>query len=200
MLNLDLPQINFSELLAHFTEEEVLAVIRSLPPDKALGPDGFMVRFLQTLWDTIRAELMLAFDVFWNLDTRKFHAINEAIMVLLPKSQNTETIKVYRPISLIHVLGKLFSKVLANRLVPRLEELIHVTQSTFVKGWYIQDNFCYVQTSAKLLHARRHPSLLLKVDISRAFDSVCWPFLLEVMAYVGFPVVWREWIAVLLCQ
>jgi hypothetical protein len=27
---------------------------------------------------------------------------------------------------------------------------------------------------------------------------VCWSFLLEVMAYVGFPAVWREWIVVLL--
>jgi hypothetical protein len=69
---------------------------------------------------------MLAFDAFWHLDIRKFHAINEALMVLLPKSQNAETIKEYRPISLIHVLGKLFSKVLANWLTPRLEEFIHV--------------------------------------------------------------------------
>jgi hypothetical protein len=67
-----------------------------------------------------------------------------------------------------------------------------------VKGRYIQDNLRYVQTSAKLLHARRHLSLLLKVDISRAFDSVCWSFLLEAMAYVGFPTVWREWIDILL--
>jgi hypothetical protein len=88
--------------------------------------------------------------------------------------------------------------VLANQLVPRLEELIHVMQSAFMKGQYIQDNFRYVQTSAKLLHARSHSSLLLKVDISRAFDSVCWSFLLDVMTFVGFPAVWREWIAVLL--
>jgi hypothetical protein len=70
------------------------------------------------------------------------------------------------------MLGKLFSKVLTNRFAPRLEELIHVTQSAFVKGRYIQDNFCYVQSSAKLLHARRRSSLLLKIDISRAFDLV----------------------------
>jgi hypothetical protein len=118
-------------------------------------------------------------------------------MALLSKSQNAESIKDYCPISLIHVLGKLFSKVLANRLTPRLEELIHVTQSAFMKGRYIQDNFRYVQSSAKLLHDRRHSSLLLKVNISRAFDLVYWPFLLDAMSFVGFPTTWREWIAVL---
>jgi hypothetical protein len=129
MLNLDLldlPQINLSELSGCFTEE-VLTVICSLTADKALGPYGFTVGFLHTSWDTIRAELMLAFDAFWHLHIRKFHAINKAIMVLLSKSHNAKTIKEYRPISLIHVLGKLFLKVLVNWLVPRLEELIHVT-------------------------------------------------------------------------
>jgi hypothetical protein len=34
---------------------------------------------------------------------------------------------------------------------------------------------------------RRVPSLLLKVDIARAFDSVARPFLLEILEHMGFP-------------
>jgi hypothetical protein len=143
-------------------------------------------------------DVMLAFDAFWHLDTRKFHAINEAIMVLLPKAPDATTIKDYQPISLIHVLGKLFSNVLANRLSSRLAQLIHVSQSAFVKGRYIQDNFKYVQSVAKTLNARCRPALLLKVEISRSFDSVSWLFLIDVMAHVGFPLAWRDWIAALL--
>jgi hypothetical protein len=33
----------------------------------------------------IKPEVMQAFDAFWHMDVRKFHAINEAIMVLLQK-------------------------------------------------------------------------------------------------------------------
>jgi hypothetical protein len=43
---LDLPQLNLSTLSERFTEQEVLSVIRSLPPDKAPGLDGFTARFL----------------------------------------------------------------------------------------------------------------------------------------------------------
>jgi hypothetical protein len=57
---------------------------------------------------------MSAFDSFWYMDTRNFHTINEALMVLLPKSAEVVAIKDYHPISLIHVLGKLFSKVPAT--------------------------------------------------------------------------------------
>jgi hypothetical protein len=38
-------------------------------------------------------DLMAAFEAFWYLDTRNFHAINEALMVLLPKSADVVAIK-----------------------------------------------------------------------------------------------------------
>jgi hypothetical protein len=118
--------------LERFTEDEVLRVIHFLPPDKAPGPDGFTTHFLRVVWATIRLELMQAFDALWHMEARKFHAITEAIMVLLPKTSEAAVIKDYCSISLIHMLGKLFSKVLASHLAPRLGELIHITQSAFV--------------------------------------------------------------------
>jgi hypothetical protein len=54
-----------------------------------------------------------------------------------------------------------------------------------------------VQSSAKLLHARIPPSLLLKVDIARASNSVAWLFL-EVLRKMGFPMAWLDWVPVLL--
>jgi hypothetical protein len=134
---LELPQLNLSALSARFSEEEVLSIICSLPPDKVPGPDGFTARFLHVAWDIIKSDVMLTFNAFWYIYTKKFHAINEAIMVLLPKSMDAIAIRDYRPISLIIVLGMLFSKVLMNCLTPWLVELIHVTQSAFVKGQYI---------------------------------------------------------------
>jgi hypothetical protein len=58
-------------------------------------------------------------------------------MVLLLKSNEATTIKDFRLISLIHCLGKLISKILANRLAPRLSDLIHRSHSAFFKGRYI---------------------------------------------------------------
>jgi hypothetical protein len=76
----DLPCMDLSRLGNKFTKEEVWRVIRSMPSDKALGPDGFTARFLQHTWDIIRLDLMRVFDSFWHMDTHSFHAINEALL------------------------------------------------------------------------------------------------------------------------
>jgi hypothetical protein len=102
--------------------------------------------------------------------------LNNALIVLLPKKEGAMDVKDFRPISLRHSFRKLFSKLLATRLAPRLSELIAANQSAFVKGRSIHDNFKMVQLTTHALHTSRTPSLLLKVDITKAFDSVSWPF------------------------
>jgi hypothetical protein len=87
--------------------------------------------------------------------------------------------------------------MLANRLSPKLDELIQRNQSAFIKGWCIQDNYKYVQCAAKLLNARKIPKVLLKLDISKAFDTVDWPFLLDLLGAWGFGRRWRNWISLL---
>lgn len=49
-----------------------------------------------------------------------------------------------------------------------------------------------------LILFRRVPCALLKIDIAKAFDSVAWSFLLEVLAHFGFGQRWRDWIAAIL--
>jgi hypothetical protein len=58
-----------------------------------LGSDRFTTRFLQLAWEVIRGDLMATFDAFWYLDTHNFHAINGALMVLLPKIARIVAIK-----------------------------------------------------------------------------------------------------------
>jgi hypothetical protein len=48
-----------------------------------------------------------------------------------------------------------------------------------------------VQQTARFLHQRKQSSILLKLEISKAFDSISWSFLLEVMQHMGFGQIWR---------
>jgi hypothetical protein len=39
--------------------------------------------------------------------------------------------------------------------------------------------------------------LMIKLDIARAFDSVAWPFILDVLACLGVGRAWRDWLSAL---
>jgi hypothetical protein len=108
-------------------------------------------------------------------------------------------VKDFRPISLVHSFAKLITKVLANRLAGKLNEMVSPMQSAFIKGRFIQDNFMLVQQTSKLFH-HQNQARLLKLDITKAFDSVSWSFLIEVMKQIGFGQIWRDIICGLLAS
>lgn len=82
------PTVDLSDLERLFTEEEVWAVIRDMPNDKAPGPDGFSGLFYESCWGTIKGDVMNAFNAFWAQDARSLHHLNDAYMIPLKKKNN----------------------------------------------------------------------------------------------------------------
>lgn len=87
---------------------------------------------------------------------------------------------------------------MALQLAPIMDGIVDTNQSAFIKMRSIHDNFKFVQASAKLFKQRKMPKVLLKLDIAKAFDTVSWPFLLQLLRFLGFDQRWIDWIAVLL--
>lgn len=130
--------------------------------------------------------------------TDRMELLNNATMILLPKNPAAVHPREFRPISLINFFTKLFMKIFANRLSPRMDELISPCQNTFIKRRSIHDNFIYVQCQAKLFRQSKTPAKMLKLDAEKAFDTVSWEFLLEVLEVRGFSQRYRDLIAALL--
>ena len=189
---LDMPSFDLEALDNPILEEEVWNTIKSLPSDKAPGPDGFTGRFYKVCWPIIKGDLMAAIHSVWGKNFRNLWMLNSAYITLLPKRPDAEHVKDYRPISLVHSFAKLITKILANRLAGRLDGMVSPNQSAFIKGHFIQDNFMMVQQTVRFLHSQKQPRILLKLDITKAFDSVSWPFLLEVLHKLGFGPRWRD--------
>lgn len=74
----------------------------------------------------------------------------------------------------------------------QLNDLVSPVQSAFIKERFIQDNFMLVRQTARYLHQQKQTRIMLKLDITKAFDSVSWPFLLEVMKNLGFGQIWCD--------
>ena len=110
---------------------------------------------------------------------------------------DTTKVEDYRPISLIHSIAKIFSKLLANRLAPHLNTLVSKGQSAFIKHCCIHDNFLYIQNTVRKFHKMKIPALFMKLDIQKAFDTINWRYMLEVLQALGFGPRWRERISIL---
>jgi hypothetical protein len=104
----------------------------------------------------------------------------------------------FRPIAMVHSFDKLVSKILALRLAPFMPCLVSTNQTAFMRKRSILDSYKYVQCAAAVFRRRKIPKLLLKLDISKAFDSLAWSFLLEILLKLGFSTRWCNWISVLL--
>lgn len=120
--------------------------------------------------------------------------LNSALVVLLPKKPGASISADFRPITMIHSFAKLVSKILALRLASRLNEMVDKNQNAFIQTRSIYANYKYVQWAATLIQKRKTPMLLLKLDISKAFDTLSWLFLLEVLQAYDFGERWRGWI------
>ena len=137
----DIPQVSEEEnkmLIDEFTEKEVREAIFQMKHNKAPGPDGFPAEFYQVFWSLIKDDLMAIFRDFHTGDLA-LYSLNFGVVTLLPKLQEAKMIQQYRPICMLNISFKIFTKVLANRITTVENRIIRPTQTAFLPGRNIME-------------------------------------------------------------
>jgi hypothetical protein len=196
--NLGYSPFELSDLDSMISDDEIKNVAMGMHSEKAPGPDGFIEIFYKCCFELIKVDLSNAIHDFYNHRCKSLHLVNEANITLLQKREGADRIDMFRPISLISSFMKILTKILANRLAPRMNEIVSTAQNAFIQKRSIHDNFLYVQKVIEKLHKSKQPTLFVKLGISKAFDYINWAYLLEVLRVLGFSQKWRNWIATLL--
>eukprot|EP00253_Pinus_taeda_P034931 PITA_34931 len=184
-----------AKLTAPISMEELKEVLDSMEPDKAPGPDGFSVRFLLTCWSTIKKDLLRMVRKSQNC-AKLGGGINSAFLALIPKEKGASDFSRFRPISLCNSSYKLVSKIIANRLKNILTDIIPENQGGFIKGRKILDNIVLVQEAVHPSCQRNEKGIVIKLDLTNAFDRVRHDFLFVVMKKLGFSTVFINWVKV----
>lgn len=120
-------------LVRPFEFFEVKEAVFICDGNKALGLDGYTMKFFQQNWDVLCNDIMKVFQEFHHNGIIN-RATNEKYVCLIPKKINSCKISDFRPISLVTSLYKIISKVFSLRLKNVLEDTISEVQSTFIEG------------------------------------------------------------------
>ncbi|XP_062100714.1 uncharacterized protein LOC133806637 [Humulus lupulus] len=121
--------------------------------------------------------------------------MNSTILTLIPKMEHPKTAADYRPIAYCTTLYKCISKMLCHRVSGILPKLVNQNQGAFIKDRSLAHNVLILQDLLKGYNRKySSPRCLLKIDLSKAYDSIDWDFLENLLKAFNFPDRFIRWI------
>jgi exonuclease III len=180
-------------LIRPITQEEVDQAVKDMPPGKSPGPDGFTTDFFHHCWDIIRKDVWEVVEES-RTSGQVLQAFNATFLTLIPKEERVTNPKQFRPIALCNVIYKIITKVIANRLKPILPFVISKEQAGYVEGRQIMDSVILAHEVISSLKSTKTPGMLIKLDLSKAFDKASWQYLRAILNSFGFDQDWVNWI------
>jgi hypothetical protein len=165
----DIEQVSQEEnnlLTIPFTMDEAREAIFQMEHKKAPGPDGFPAEFYQSCRKIIKNDLMALFQEFHNGDL-PLYSMNFGTIILLPKYREVATIQQYRPICLLNISFKIFTKVATNRIFHIARKVISLTQTTFLLGRNIMEGMIVLYETIHEMHRKKQDGLIFKIDFKK---------------------------------
>lgn len=99
-----------------------------------------------------------------------------------------------------NTIYKLISELPVKRLKPILPQLILPNQTAFVKGRLLLENTLLASEIIQGCHRKRGPKrITLKVDITKAFDTLRWKFLFKCLRSLHLPELYLRWLEAFVC-
>ena len=163
----------FAELNTDFSQNEIIKAIKQLKSNKAGGPDKLINEFF------IHGQHILV-PILWNLFNKIFDTgvfpeeWAEGFIIPLHKKGNLNNVENYRGITLLSALGKLFSRVINNRLSEWSERyfVLIEAQAGFRANMGTVDDIFVLH--GLISHILNHGKQLYCafIDFTKAFDYV----------------------------
>ena len=162
---------SFSNII--FTDNDVGRIISSLDPNKAHGHDMMSIRLLKICGNSINKPLGLIFRAC--LEHGIFSQIwKKANVVPIHKKNDKQSIRNYRPVSLLPICGNIFERLLYNNMFSFLIEndLVSENQSGFKPSDSCVNHLLSITYEICKSFDDKWEVRGVFLDISKAFDKV----------------------------
>ena len=155
------------------TLAEVSHVVKAIKNNKSAGSDGIVGELIKYGGEPMCEMLLTLFNLSWD----KEHAPSfwrEGLIVSLFKKGDKEDPGNYRGITLLNVVGKLYSRVINNRLLKHLElnHMLHEGQGGFRVGRSCIDNIFSLNELIQGRIKEGKSTYAFFLDVKKAYDTV----------------------------
>jgi hypothetical protein len=155
---------------------------------------GILQNFFKASWSIVGKEVVTTIKGFFT-SGKLLKEVNDIILTLVPKKANPFAMGDFRPIACCNVIYKCITKIISNRLLPLLNDLVSLNQFAFIPSRSISENVLLAQELVRNYHKEKgEPHCTLKIDLMKAYDSFNWEFMIHCLHCFGFPVKFLSWI------
>ena len=189
-----------NNLEAEISKEEITIAVNSLQSGKAPGPDGLPSEFYKHFLNKLIVPYIdMIKDSIKN--GKLPPSLELATINVFPKpSKDKQLCDSYRPLSMLNVDYKIFSKVLALRMEPVMPFLIHEDQTGFIQQRQGSDNIRKLFHVIELSKQTEESRFVISMDARKAFDTIEFEYLFYTLRQMNFGDVFINYIKMLYCS
>ncbi|CAH8633484.1 unnamed protein product [Schistosoma curassoni] len=168
------------------TTEEIRMAVRQIKNGKAAGPDNIPAEALKSDIETTTSMLYLLFKKIWeeeqvSMDWKEGH------LVKIPKKGDLSKCENYRGITLLSIPGKVFNRLLLNRMKDAVDAQLRDQQAGFRKDRSCTDQIATLRIIVEQSVEWNSSLYINFIDYEKAFDSVDRRTLWKLLRHYGIP-------------
>ena len=158
------------------TIQEVKAAVQTLKNGKAPGTDQITAEAIKAGGDILLHRLHVLLQAIWR--TEQIPTVwKKAIVIPIHKKGDSRDCKNYRGISLLSIVGKIFTKIIQSRLQKYREQTSREEQAGFRPNRGCCDQiFAIRQLLEERIRCGKR-AVIVFIDFRSAFDCIHWPAL-----------------------
>ena len=168
------------------TREEILSAIKKLRNGKAAGPDNIPAEALKTDTETMVEMLHPLFKKIWEEENIPSEW-KEGYLVKMPKKGDLSNCANYRGITLLSIPGKVFYRILLDRMKDVVDPQLRDQQAGFRKDRSCLDQIATLRIILEQSLEWNSPLFMNFIDYEKAFDSVDRETLWKLLRHHGVP-------------
>ena len=170
--------------LQHFSLQELTTALKTMSLNKCVDEEGICLEMLKYGTPaTLNIYLKLVNDLI--IRGRMEDSWRKSLFMMIPKTGDLTQATNYRPIAILSIFYKAFSRMVYNRILPILDAQQSHDQYGFRPGIRLDDALAVVETLISKCNEFNLPIWLASLDLKKAFDKITHKVIFEALRNQG---------------